>query len=125
MYGNLPTGPMRQRVSQVTYPVSLDRPTNRDETVPGSGRQYTENATVEDLYLYAANSSEAIIDVGETERGSMQGIALSEADVQVGDRLDYNGRRYEVEEPIEDLPSESSSAIIRFPLSRVHDPDTF
>lgn len=124
MKGKMPTGPMREHIRSITSPTALDRPTGRDDSTPGAQRTYQSDATVEDIYVYGATSNETVLDVGEVERGSMQGIALADADVRVGDRFDYADRRYEVMEPITYIPSNANAIAIQFPLERVHDPDT-
>lgn len=119
MKGKVPSGALRAHLRRITQPFSLDRRTERDERVAGGGESYEYDAVSADLYCYGESGSQEIASVGEVERGSMTGLALSEEDVQVGDRLDYGTRRYEVVEPIRYVPEESDRAVIQFPLERV------
>lgn len=119
MYGNMPTGPLRKVVRQNTRAYSIDRRVERDETTAGSGENYTEDTTIADLYIYGESGGDSVIDVGEVETGGAQGVALAEAPLQEGDRLDYGDTRYEVSAPIREVPKRGDTKVVSFNLERV------
>lgn len=119
MRGNIPTAPLRTQVKQITRPYSIDRYDGHDNSKPGASESHIEDATTVDCYLYDAMGGESVIEVGEVEQGGLQGIALAEADIQERDRLGDSGRRYEVGEPIREIPSPTNPQIILFNLERV------
>lgn len=119
MIGKMPRGPLRQHVRSMTRPYSVDRERSRNEMKPGGGKQFDRDAATVDMYVYGETGRDTLDAVGELDQGSMQAVALAEADVQDGDRLDYGDRRYEVVEPIRFIPDRDDPAILQIPLERV------
>ncbi|MDB9285391.1 hypothetical protein [Halorubrum ezzemoulense] len=75
-----------------------------------------------DLYLYEPSSTEAITEVGEQSRGELEGLCLPNADIEVGDRIDYGQYRYEVLEPIVHIPSPENPVVYELAFERVTNP---
>lgn len=118
--GNLPTGPMKQHVKRITRPFSIDRQRDRDDSKAGVGENYENDVTTAELYLYDESDTNDIIqEYGEIRRGSIQGVCLAGADIEIGDRLEYGNNRYELVEPIEYIPSESNAVILQLAFERV------
>ena len=120
--GKVPTGPIRSTIIQRSRAYSIDRRQGRDTDALGSGVNYEQDATVADLYLYDPSASETVAPVGEQTGGDISGLCLSDADVQVGDRVDYGRQRYEVIEPMRDIPNPQSAVAIELTLERVTNP---
>lgn len=111
---------MKQHVKRITRPFSIDRQRDRDDSKAGVGENYENDVTTAELYLYDESDTNDIIqEYGEIRRGSIQGVCLAGADIEIGDRLEYGNNRYELVEPIEYIPSESNAVILQLAFERV------
>ncbi len=122
--GKLPTAALRRHVSSLTRPYSVDRVVDADDSVVGSGESYETDALSVDLYLYGARGGDSVIPVGEVDTGGLQGVALRDVDVRVGDRVTHGGARYEVDGPLQYVPSVDDAVLVSFSLTRVSDENT-
>lgn len=117
--GRVPSGPLRAHVRSIARPYSVDRYRGHTNDVAGGGKQYETDAVTVDAYLYDATGGRDIQGVGEVEQGQLSGLAVADADIQVRDRFEERGKRYEVLEPIRKVPSPQRPVVIQFPLQRV------
>ena len=118
--GKIPTGPMVSHVKRIVRPYSIDRKRPRDDSQVGSGENYESDATVADLYLYEeSDTNDVVQQYGEVRRGSLQGICPADADIEIGDRVEYGESKYELVEPIRGIPDNNTPDILRLSFERV------
>lgn len=96
--GRIPFDVLRRQVRALTSVYSLDRLVDTDDATRfGEEESYETDEVTTELHLFRAQSRPEFLPEGVNMEGSLQGIALPNADVQERDRLDYAGRTYEVE----------------------------
>jgi hypothetical protein len=96
--GRIPFDVLRRQVRALTSVYSLDRQQDTDSASQfGEETTYETDAATADLHLYRPQSRPEFLPEGVDTTGSLQGIALPEADVRERDRVEYAGRTYEVE----------------------------
>ena len=120
--GKVPTGPVESTVKRRARPYSVDRRTERDADTLGSGTSYEREAATAELYLYEPSASETVAPVGEQTSGDIRGLCLPDADIEIGDRVDYGTHRYEVVEPIRHIPNRDQTVVLELSLERVVNP---
>jgi hypothetical protein len=114
---NNATDQLRQliRVRGVCYEVT--RQTGVENIGMGETRQTTDTVYV-DALLFAPTSDNSMTEFGDRLTGDLNGLALPDADVQVGDEYDHNGVTYEVT-TVDSRPSDSNVELQRFALDKV------
>lgn len=88
---------IRSLVTNKATTVSVTRPTKT--TGARGGAESTSSHDV-DVWLASPNEIANDTEYGERLTGSLAGLSLPTADLAEGDRLDYQGIAYEVEEII-------------------------
>lgn len=75
---------------------TIERP---DDNIGALGESRSTVSThLADLWLFRATEIPLDTDFGERLTGSLNGLALTGEDIQVGDRLTWNGDKYRVAE---------------------------
>lgn len=87
-------------ITSITYTTS-----ELDETVE------TETDHTESIWLYQGTSRLVQELIGERQVGTLSGIATTPIDIEIDDRLTYNGIEYDVVDKIE-YPEENSDFVI-------------
>ena len=87
-------------ITSITYTTS-----ELDETVE------TETVHTESIWLYQGTSRLVQELIGERQVGTLSGIATTPIDIEIDDRLTYNGIEYDVVDKIE-YPEENPDFVI-------------
>ena len=115
--GRRPFGHIRTIIRKRSESKTVTRITYVKDSV-GETVNDSESTVSVDMWLFDPMEVNIKVESGDRLVGDLAGLALSGADVQVGDRIDDGSVTYEVEE-VMDLPRESTPEYKGFVLERV------
>lgn len=108
---------LRKRMSTYT----VERITGESsQSAMGEAVQNTTTVSI-DAYLYFPEEENLPIDFGERLEGSLQGLALPSADVQVNDVFTHGSEQFQVED-VSSTPSSDDVTLQRFTLTKMTNP---
>lgn len=115
-FGNVPHGLMRQIVRRNLSDYTVSRPTETTGRYGDSDETYATQQ--ERAWLFNPEESNEQTDYGVRLEGSLQGLALPSADLQVHDRLDHDGDTHEILD-IQHVNSNSDKTLKRIGLEKI------